>query len=346
MLNPGGEGETMSSTQAQENVSNVDSLVAKYNVITATTTPETFADKQRKQQAEAKQSHRHARDNIAGIRLSLGSAMAAVKPKTIAKMATNAVSRRKQSSQQPKSLVSSPSQLPVEASNPAFSVLNEEDDVKVTTNCWWELAEAIHCDDTSNLFICMERCSTVKKFQRRTETDSRGSSNKPTSQLEKIYAMLQDNIEATNVRDAILLGSASFNSAAIARAILANNAANGVEWRSQQERALDVACHNGHLEVATVIACNDDGQVNSQLTQSLALRYYCLAGDMEHAREILIGDSPDATINAALLDACRNGRCDIVALLTADARFDQSVNGEEAFLLACGNGHVETVSML
>jgi hypothetical protein len=274
MLNPGGEGETMRCTQAQENVSNVDSLVAKYNVTTATTTPETFADKQRKQQAEVKQSHRDARDNIAGIRLSLGSAMAAVKPKTIAKMATNAVSRRKQSSQQPKSLVSSPSQLPVEASNPAFSVLNEEDDVKVTTNCWWELAEAIHCDDTSNLFMYMERCKTVKQLPLHTDGEACDLSDESAPQVEDVYALLKYIIDyhALAIPWAVLTVAASINRTAIARTIQANNVANGVEWSSQQEKALDAACTNDHLEVATVIACDDDGQVNSQLTPSLALR--------------------------------------------------------------------------
>jgi ankyrin repeat protein len=67
---------------------------------------------------------------------------------------------------------------------------------------------------------------------------------------------------------------------------------------------------------------------------------------MEHAREILTDDLPDMNIDAALLDACRNGRCDIVALLTNDARFDQSVEVEYAFQMACANGHVEVVSLL
>jgi hypothetical protein len=217
-------------------------------------------------------------------------------------------------------------------------------------NPLWELAEAIHCDDASNLFTCIERCNAVTEFQPHSDTDSRDSSDSVAPEvLEKIYAMLfrvQDNIEATNFHDAVLLASASFNHVAIARAILAAYAANGVEWSIAQERALRAACINGHLEVATVISRVNDGQVCSMLDQSLALRYYCLAGDMEHVQEILASDSPKVKIMAALSDACRNGRCDIVALLIADARFNQSMDGEMTFRLACANGHAEVVSLL
>jgi ankyrin repeat protein len=343
----------MSNTPAQENVSNVDALVAKFNGSTGTTTPETFVDKQKKQRAEAQRSHRRARDNMTGIRLSLGSAMAAVKPKSIAKMATVTVSwaSRRQQPSQLNSLVSAPSQLPVESSNPAFEESQEDDVMEGNKNPLWELAEAIHCDDASNLFTYIERCSTVKKFQRPAETDSRDFSNKAAPQVqeiyESIYVWFYDHIiDATNLYDATLTVAARSNRVALVRTMLAVDAANGVEWSIAQERALDAACTNGHLEVATVIACVDDGQVSSMLDQSLALRYYCLAGDLEHAREVLTGDSPDVTIKEALLDACRNGRCDIVALLTADARFDQAVDGEKAFELACVNGHVEVVSVL
>jgi ankyrin repeat protein len=217
---------------------------------------------------------------------------------------------------------------------------------QVNRNPLWELAEAIHTDDASNLFTYIERCNAVTKFQPHSEAGSRDSSNKVAQQVGNIYAMLQHKIAATNLQDAILNVAASVNRVAIARAILANNAANGVEWGSRQESALDAACANGHLEVATVIACVEDDQVTLILDQSLALRYHCLAGDIKHVREVLASDSPDVTIKAALLDACRSGRCDIVALLTADARFDPSVDGYEALRLACMQGHVEVVALL
>jgi hypothetical protein len=64
------------------------------------------------------------------------------------------------------------------------------------------------------------------------------------------------------------------------------------------------------------------------------------------AREILLDDTHDVAITAALLDGCRNGHCDAVSLLTADPRFDASVDGEDALREACVNGHVEVVSLL
>jgi hypothetical protein len=67
---------------------------------------------------------------------------------------------------------------------------------------------------------------------------------------------------------------------------------------------------------------------------------------MGRAREILADDTHDVTIKAALRDACRNGRCDVVTLLTADARFDPSVDDKVALECACANGQVEVVSML
>jgi hypothetical protein len=222
-----------------------------------------------------------------------------------------------------------------------MSALNEDDDAAaVKRNEWWELAEAIHCDNASDLFTYMEQCRTVTPLPpsaaARDACHSNGDTTTP--KVEEIYAMLHltDSLgyDATAIEGTILVVAASFNRVAIARAILAINAANGVEWRSQQESALEAACANGHLEVARVIARLNEGQVCSKLNQSLALRYYCLAGDMEHAREVLASDSPFVTIKAALSDACRNGRCDIVALLTADALVDRSVGGYEAFGLA------------
>jgi hypothetical protein len=100
--------------------------------------------------------------------------------------------------------------------------------MEANMNALWELAEAIHCDDASNLLTCMERCNAVEECQPRTETDSSDSRNNVTAHVEKIYAMLQD-IETTDWQDAILFVAASFNRVAIARAILANNAANGVD---------------------------------------------------------------------------------------------------------------------
>jgi ankyrin repeat protein len=277
--------------------------------------------------------------------------MAAVKPRTIANMATDALLRsellsRRKPPGQPNTLVSSPSQLPVEFSNPVFDQLQEDAAMEVNRNPLWELAEAVHSDDASNLFTCIERCSAVKKFQLHTVTDSRDSSNNAAPQVEKIYAILQDNMAATNSHDAILIVAASFNRVAIARTMLAVDAANGVEWSIAQERALDAACTNGHIEVASVISRVNDSQVSSMLDQSLALRYYCLAGDKVHVRGILARDSPDVTIKASLWDACRHGRGDIVVLLTTNARFDPLVDGKDALQLACVNGHVEVASLL
>jgi ankyrin repeat protein len=212
--------------------------------------------------------------------------------------------------------------------------------MEVNRNPLWELAEAIHCDDAWSLL----------KFPPLGETDSRDLSNNNEPPVEKIYTMLlQDKMRGTDLHEAILIVAASFNRVAIARAILAFDTANGVEWSISHNRALNAACANGHLEVATVIARDDDGQRSSIFDQALVLRYYCLAGDLERAQEVLTSDSLGVTIKAPLFDACRNGRCDIVALLTGDARFrrfHRSLDGEKAFELAYVNGQVEVVSML
>jgi hypothetical protein len=351
-MNPDRHQETGSgstNSQAQGRSADVVLLVAKFSANTPATTPETFTNKQKQQQAEAHRSYNNARDNVTGIRLSLRSAMAAVKPKTIAKMATNAaVQVCRKTFDQPSSFVSSTTRLSVESGNPTFGVLQEDEDDQVSRNALWKIAEAIHSDDASDLFTHMGRCESAVRWQAHPEPESRDSSNGAVQQVGKIYAMLQESVEveASNIRSAVLVVSARLNSVAIVRAILADNNANGVEWNSQQQCALEDACTNGHLEIATLLACADGTQVSSMLDQSLALRYYCLAGDMERAQEILAEDSQDVAIGAALLDACRNGRCDIVALLTVDARFDSSVDGDEAFRVACVNGHVEVVSML
>jgi hypothetical protein len=338
-------GSSSSSSQAQGCSADVELLVAKFNTNTPATTPEAFASKQK--QAEAHRLDNNARDNVTGIRLSLRSAMAAVKPKTIAKMTTNAVLVWRKTSDQPSSIVSTTTRLSVESGNPAFGALVHEDDAdQVNRNALWKIAKAIHSDDASDLFTHMGRCESAMRCQRHPEPEYRDSSNEAVQQVGKIYAMLQESIEASDIRSAVLVVSARFNSATIVRAILADNNANGVEWNSQQRSALEDACTNGHLETATLLACADGTQVSSMLNPSLALRYYCLAGDLERAQEILAEDSQDVAIGAALLDACRNGRCDIVAMLTADARFDSSSDGDEAFRVACVNGHVKVVSML
>jgi ankyrin repeat protein len=339
-------GSSSSSSQAQGHSADVELLVAKFSTNTPATTPETFTNKQKQQQAEAHRSYNNARDNVTGIRLSLRSAMAAVKPKTIAKMATNAVLVWRKTSDQPSSLVSSPARLSVESGNPTFGALVQEDDAdQGSRNALWKIAEAILNDDASDLFMHMERCESAMRCEPHPEPESPDSSNEAVQQVGKIFEMLQENIETNDIRSAVLVVSVRFSRAAIVRAILADNRANGVEWNSQQQCALEHACTNGHLEIATLLACADGTQVSSMVNQSLALRYYCLAGDLERAQEILAEDSQDVDIGAALLDACRNGHCDIVALLIADARFDSSTDGDEGFRVACGNHHAEVVSL-
>jgi ankyrin repeat protein len=337
-----------SDSQAQGHSAGVDFLVAKFSTNTTATTPEKFANKQKQQQAEAHRSHNNARDNVTGIRLSLRSAMAAVKPKTIANMATNAVLVGRKTSDQPSSFVSSPTRMSVESDNPAFGALVQEDDAdQVNRNAVWKIAKAIQSDDASDLFTYMGRCERAMRCHPHPEPESRDSSNEAAQQVGKIYAMLQESTNTSEILSVVLVVSARFSRAAIVRAILTDYNANGVEWlNSQQQCALEHACTNGHLEIATLLACADGTQVCSMLDQSLALRYYCLAGDMHRVQKILAEDSLDVDIGAALLDACINGRSDIVALLTADARFDSSVDGKAGLPVACVNGHVEVVSML
>jgi ankyrin repeat protein len=342
-------GSSSSSSQAQGRSADVGLLVATFNTNTPATTPETFTNKQKQQQAEAHRSYNNARDNVAGIRLSLRSAMAAVKPKTIAKMATNAVLVWRKTSDQPSSFVSSPTRMSVESGNPAFGALvHEDEDDQVSRNALWKIAKAIHSNDASDLFIEMERCESAMRCQPHPEPEYRNSSNEAVQQAGKIYTMLlQESIEASDIRSAVLVVSARFNSATIVRAILADNHANGVEWNGQQRSALEDACTNGHLEVATLLACADGTTVSSMLKQSLALRYYCVAGDMHRVQKILSEDSQDVAIAAALLDACRNGRCDIVAMLLLDLQLSiPSEEMMEALGLAATAGHCDVVGVL
>jgi ankyrin repeat protein len=274
--------------------------------------------------------------------------MAPVKPKTIAKMAASAIQVQQKSSRQQSSLVASPSHPSVESSNSTFGVAQQDDDtMEVSGNPLWALAEAIQCDDVSNVLMYVKQCESLKDFDPDDDSDSRDSSNN-NKEVEELYAMLQENIEyhPGGIRTAVLVASASFNSITIVRAILADNDVNGVEWSSELECALDIACTKGHVEIAKLVACVEDGQVSSTLSPSSALRYYCLVGGLERAREILADDTHDVAIEAALLDACRHGRCDVVALLTADARFDPPIDGKAGLRVACANGHVEVVSML
>jgi hypothetical protein len=255
--------------------------------------------------------------------------MAAVEPKSIAKIATNAVSNH---------------DLPLRRQKSDHASWFGLGGSALARNAWRKVVKAIDCDDASDLPSLIERCNAVQKVNLHAETEPHDSgSNADKHVVEKIYVLLQHIFEhdGSSIRDAVLVVSASFNRVAVVGAMLGDKA---VSVRGKT-RALDAACTNGHLEVATVIACLNDGQVSPTLDQSLALRYYCLAGDTEHVREILASDSPDVTIKAALLDACKNGRCDIVALLAADPRYKPLVGDVEAFRLACENGHVEVVSM-
>jgi hypothetical protein len=221
--------------------------------------------------------------------------------------------------------------------------------MEVKGNPLWALAETIQCDDASNVFACVKQCESTENIHLHKGNDSCDSSN--NKEVAEIYAKLQENIkwqyDPNDMQRVVLFVSASFNRTAIVRAILADKAANGVEWSNDYKDALSFAFENGHVESAALLACGDDGQVRSLMDKLSALRYYCLAGDIERAREILASDSPDVTILAALLDACKHGRCDIVTLLTADARFDPSNQGLVGLLLgdACRNGQVEVVSL-
>jgi hypothetical protein len=126
------------------------------------------------------------------------------------------------------------------------------------------------------MFAWVKQCesySMYEDFEPRKDTDLCDSSN--NDEVAEIYAMLKEynGCAPIDIQGTILVVSANFNREAIVRAILADHVANGVESIGKLEFALDIACTNGHLEIAKMVACGDDGQVKSLLPPSSALRY-------------------------------------------------------------------------
>jgi ankyrin repeat protein len=320
---------------------NVDALVARFSTGATVTTPEDFSTKRKQQQVEAAGAQQAAREHVTGLRLSLRSAMAAVRPRTIANMATKpdvSFSFKRKASERQHSVVSSPSEVSLEANNPTFRAEQHERDPL------WPLAEAIFSDDASNLFACIERCQNADNTRSPAgNLPSHQPRDRSPHQVQGVYDSLRDKIAAGDIRHAILSVGASFNRLNILSAMLANQ--GGTDSQEVLQRPLEIALEGGHLEIATLLAHVRGGRVGPELDASQALRYYCLAGDIERAREVLANPQL-STIKAALSDASRNGRGDIVEMLSADTRFDPFVDGDEAFRVACEYGKTKIVSQL
>jgi ankyrin repeat protein len=356
---------TNTITKASKNGAvDVDSLISRHCTFAPPASPEQFAKNQQDKRLEDARSNLDARARLSsGARLSFRSAMALVKPQSIAKMATKMA--------RPDLFFGSRHVAPIDTDNPMF----EPNDHDSTANATWDFAQAIHNDDPTQ--ACAKHCQAMQRVTLFAEHDA-DNLDDDAQQVKDIDSMLQQlmaGFKEDDFQSLVLRVAASFNAEEVVRSILTSCPASKPSTTNHHVEAFKVSCKKGHLEIVKMLMLDprvtleedwdvkilraaadighcdvvdwlvQDNRVNPGFDRAFALRYYCLAGDTRRARELLSNPQFECA-SSMLVDASHNGRAQIVELLLCDPRVDPSAHDNQAVTVASSRGHAQVVKLL